>query len=115
MYNSIIRVTMIVRIIAITILGFCFSSAKETKIVLTQIISNNIFICRHWLCYNGARGAMAPSLLSCFSVASMSWFTLAIVSIIIMLWPPHLLTASSESKGRPLLRKTASSFYAEIT
>ena len=39
---------------------------------------------------------MAPSLLSYFSIVSMSWFTFAIVSIIIiMLWPPHLFSASN--------------------
>ena len=42
----------------------------------------------------GPRGAMVPSLLSYFSIVSMSWFTFAIVSIfIIMLWPPHLFSA----------------------
>ena len=42
----------------------------------------------------GPRGAMAPSLLSYFSIVSMSWFTFAIVSIfIIMLWPSHLFSA----------------------
>ena len=30
----------------------------------------------------GPRGAMAPSLLSYFSIVSMSWFTFAIVSIL---------------------------------
>ena len=30
----------------------------------------------------GPRGVMVPSLLSCFSVPSMSWFTFAIVSIL---------------------------------
>ena len=30
----------------------------------------------------GPRGAMAPSLLSCFSAVSMSWFTFAIASIL---------------------------------
>ena len=42
----------------------------------------------------GPRGAMVPSLLSYFSIVSISWFTFAIVSIfIIMLWPPHLFSA----------------------
>ena len=41
----------------------------------------------------GPRGTMAPSLLSYFSIVSMSWFTFAIVSI--MLWPPHLFSASN--------------------
>ena len=30
----------------------------------------------------GPRGAMAPSLLSCFGAVSMSWFTFAIASIL---------------------------------
>ena len=43
----------------------------------------------------GPRGAMAPSLLSYFSIVSMSWFTFTIVSIVAMLWPPHLFSASN--------------------
>ena len=44
----------------------------------------------------GPRGAMAPSLLSCFSVASMSWFTWTIVSIILLCCDPltYLLLAT---------------------
>ena len=42
---------------------------------------------------------MAPSLSFYFSIVSMFWFTFAIVSIIIiiiiMLWPPHLFSASN--------------------
>ena len=43
----------------------------------------------------GPRGAMAPSLLSYFSIVSMSWFTFTILSILAMLWPPHLFSASN--------------------
>ena len=45
---------------------------------------------------------MAPLLLSCFSVVSMSWFTFSIVSIYnLMLWPPHLYTASNTPVPTP--------------
>ena len=46
----------------------------------------------------GPRGAMAPSLLSYFSIVSMSWFTFAIV----MLWPPHLFSASNAPASNPV-------------
>ena len=55
----------------------------------------------------GQWGAMAPSLLSYFSIVSMSWFTFSVVSIIfIMLWPPHLFSASNApgKEGIMLLR-----------
>ena len=42
----------------------------------------------------GGGGGMAPSLSSCFSAVSMSWFTFAIASILCC-GPPHLFTASN--------------------
>ena len=54
----------------------------------------------HWCCYSGAKGGHGPLTFVLFSIVSMSWFTYAILSI--MLWPPHLFTASNASALYPV-------------
>ena len=65
---------------------------------------------------------MAPSLLSCFSVASMSWFTLAIVSILCcgpftcLLLATPLLKAKAEALENQIQNttKTLHQFEAQL-
>ena len=57
--------------------------------LLWELLWKKTCMCRtvdqsHWRCYNGAKGGHGPSLLSCFSIVSLSWFTFAIVSIILL-------------------------------
>ena len=54
-----------------------------TYLIWTRYCCLHMIYYQHFHCYNGTKGAMdmAPSLLYCFSVVSMPWFTFSIVKI----------------------------------